>query len=502
MDTQTTKIIVQTFQEISDIVTKTMGAKGRLAIIQDEFSHPFLTDDGVTVAKECMNQADPFKKMVALSMVEAAHNTERVAFDGTTLTVLLTNEIYKAGLDLIRKGMHPQMAANLIEDESKKALEALKKDRIFIKQGSTDRFIKDVAVITTKIPEIGDIVYEAYQHAGPSMNVLIEHDRKNPTTSIEHVDGMVIDSGYFSEELKQLCGEDGRFVANDAHIVLLSQGTLTPNGFTSLFSSIHDNNPLIFCLSKDFEPEVLHKLMTTLVDNKLQFMFIFINDAKPEEVFLDIAAKTGGKIQSSALGTNDYSLEFAGVADTIIIEQDKTTIIAKGDPEAISFRLAQYKKELDDNKYSTGFIRYDVITRRMSSLDRGITKIKLAASTITEFRTIRFKLDDAIGAVRCACSEGVLLGGGKALYNASINSKAITKALRMPLRTIITNAGYKVPSKNKLKNKYTGLDVNTGSLVNLCDKGIIDGYTSITQALINATSIATSYLRAYILITK
>ena len=76
MKTKQTKIIKTTFQKMSDIVTPTMGAKGRLAVLQDEFSRPFLTDDGVTVAKECMNFEDAFEKMIAMSIIEAANNTE------------------------------------------------------------------------------------------------------------------------------------------------------------------------------------------------------------------------------------------------------------------------------------------------------------------------------------------------------------------------------------------------------------------------------------------
>ena len=96
MQTSDIKIIEQTFQKISDIVTKTMGAKGQMAIINDEFGRPILTDDGVTVAKECLN-LQGFERMIAIAMIEAASNTEKVAYDGTTLTVLLTNELYKQG---------------------------------------------------------------------------------------------------------------------------------------------------------------------------------------------------------------------------------------------------------------------------------------------------------------------------------------------------------------------------------------------------------------------
>lgn len=501
MQTSTTEIIGQTFQEISDIVTKTMGAKGQLAIISDEFSRPYLTDDGVTVARECMKQDDPFKKMVATSMIEAASNTEKTAFDGTTLTVLLTNEFYKAGQSLIKQGMHPQIASDKVKEQVDKALEFLNEETIKIDE-SNSKLVKDVANITTKIPAIGELVYDAYLHAGSQMNVIIEHDRKNPSSSIEHIDGMILDAGYFSETFKNLCNDEDRFVAENAKIILLSEGLITPVALNKFFASISDTSqPLVFILDKSFNPEALSNILNSLVENKLPFMMVFINESDAESLFLDIAAKTNGIIQSSALGTTDYIIDYAGTADKIIVEQNKTTIIASGNKDNIQKRIDSYNKELDDNKYTIGFVKQDQLTRRISNLDKGVTKIKLACSTITEFKTIRMKLDDAIGAVRCACRDGVVLGGGKTLYSISNKVEIIDKALRMPMRTIINNAGLELPSRDMLnKDKWAGLDVKRNSIVNLKNCGIIDSRTSIEQAIRNASSIACQYLKAYILI--
>ena len=501
MKTTDMKIVGKTFQKIADIVTPTMGAKGQLAILKDEFSRPYLTDDGVTVAKECLHM-EGFEQMIAISMIEAASNTERTAFDGTTLTILLTNEFYKAGMKLIKKGKHPQEAADEIIASVKTVLEALKNQRIKITE-ENDHLIKAVANITTKIPEIGELVYQAHTFAGDAMNVIIEHDRKNPQSSIEHVDGMVIDSGYFSESLRDLCGEDGKYVAENAKLILLAEGILTPTGIRTFFGSIQNKTePLIFIVDKNFNPESMKLLMDMLVENKLPFMFVFINDSKPEEIFLDIAAKTNGKIQSATIGTTDYKLDYAGTAKKIIIEQDKTTIIASGDKDAISKRLKAYQHELDENKYTVGFIRNDVITRRMSNLDKGVTKIKLACATVTEFRTIKLKLDDAIGAVRCALRDGVVLGGGKTLYRISGIVPYLKDALKAPAITIIKNAGLKVPNEEIMKDKWRGLDVKLKCTVDYLQQGIVDSYTSVEKAIINAESIATSYLRGYILIKQ
>ena len=133
MKTSKTDQIRSTFQKIADMVTPTMGARGRLAVLNDEFSRPILTDDGVTVAKEAFGMQG-FERMIAISMIEAANNTEKKAYDGTTLTILLTNEFYKQGLRWIKQGMHPQKAADQIYELANQARQHLKDYRIPLDQ--------------------------------------------------------------------------------------------------------------------------------------------------------------------------------------------------------------------------------------------------------------------------------------------------------------------------------------------------------------------------------
>lgn len=505
MKTSNTQIIRNTFQKIADIVTPTMGAKGRMAVINDEFGRPILTDDGVTVAKECLNLTE-FERMIAIAMVEASSNTEKTAYDGTTLTVLLTNELYKQGLRWVKRGMHPQIAADKLASEIRQVRKTLTHSRFF----PNPEQIQQLATITTKIPLIGELVALAYDKCGDSMNVIIEHDRKETKHSIEHTDGMILDAGYFTKELGQLCNEGDKTVFKDARLVLLAEGQMTQMDIAAFFRSIPEDSitvPFVFFVTSTFNPESMKMLLDTLIANKILFQFVFINDSNPEEVFLDLAAKTDGCIQSSALGTSEYKYHDCGFADTITIEPDKTTILRKTrDKKALAKRIEDYKKELENKQYTLGAIRENQITRRLSNLESGVTKIKIAVPTITEYMTIKLKLDDAIGAVKCAIKNGCLIGGGKALYNLGTKYfKDLRKPLQAPMKTIIKNSGLKLTLKNlKTINLHTllGLNVKTGKIVNLLESGIIDSFDSIDKALENASSIAANYLRSYIIIKK
>ena len=503
MKSSDTKVIKETFQEIADIVTPTMGARGRLAVIQDEFSRPILTDDGVTVAKECLNFKG-FKRLVALSMIEAANNTEKAAYDGTTLTLLLTNELYKQGLLWVKHGMHPQQAADLLIDR----VNNIREDLQTLKLPLTDDLVYHLANITTKIPIVAELVTEAYDKSKKTMNIMIEHDRVSQKHSVEYTEGMVLYSGYMTESLKQLCNKDDRTEFKNAAMVLLAEGSMTQHDITEFFQSIpeeHIKTPMVFFIPKSFNPESLKMLIDTLVDNQMHFQIVFINDSRPEEVFLDLAAISGGTIQDSTQGSTSYLFKHCGLASTISIEQDKTTILPTkfvvSQTDLIESRIRAYKKELKEKKYTTGMNRHTQITERLSNLESGVTKIKLALPTVTEFMTLKLKLDDAIGAIQCATKSGVLMGGGKTLFNLATKYPDMSKVLKKPLETIISNAGLKATKEVK-NNTARGYNVVKKEVVNLVSNGIIDSFDSIDVSLKNSVSIASQYLRSYILITK
>jgi chaperonin GroEL len=498
--TKETNIIKDTFQEIADIVTPTMGAKGCLAVIQSEMGHPILTDDGVTVAKSLRYEG--MKSIVASSMIEAAHNTEKIAYDGTTLTVLLTNELYKVGVKLIEAGLHPQNVAQIIEGECKYILSHMKPMDI---EFNAER-AQSLALLTTKMPAVAALVAEAYNHSN-QLNVMIEMERVEPLHSVEHTDGMLLTEGYYVDSFTALCNSGNTTDFLNARIVLLAEGMMTQNDLIQFFNSIPGSNikdNFVFVIAKTFNPESLKMLLDMLVQNQMKFQFIFINEANPNEIFLDLAAYTGGSIQDASRGTTNYKFQNAGFTPHIVIKKNET-IISKNNlkdvSEAINQRLEEYNKENSEYKYNLSQTRQYTITQRIANLTGGVTKIKLALPTITEFSTIRLKVDDGVGAVRCAIKNGLVLGGGKYLYDWAKDSNIIVieKALRAPLETITKNAGLAI---EELEVGLIGYNVNTGAKANLVEEGILDSFDSIYHAFNNASSIACNYLKAFIIIQK
>ena len=490
------------FQTVNDMVVPTMGAKGLLVALDDDFGKCTLTDDGVTVAKQAIHM-DGLDKMIAVDMIEAAATTEKEALDGTTLTILMTNEFYKWGYYEILKGRHPQVVADQLEREVRWVRDELLKERMQL----ADRNVKDVATISTKIPRVGEIVAEAYKECGKDMNVIIEHDRENTGVKIEKTDGFSIDSGFMSDAMRNLCEDGEKWEAENCHVVLLKEGIMTQVGLGNFFKSIPNdriNDPFVFMMNPNFNPNTLRLLIDALIKNNFKYQFIFVNEAKMDDIYMDVAAVTGGTVQDASAGVGDYLYEYCGFAHKVTIEIDKSIFINLDKKPEVDARVKVYKEKLK-KKYKLTGVDEAIYTRRLGALTNGIVKIKVGVPTVTEFKTLHLKLDDAIGAVKKAFENGVVLGGGKALYNVGLRTKhlGINRLLKVPMKQILSNAGIKnIPRASELAAKNLGVDVRTNKIVNLNASGILDSYTSIDEALKNASSIACSYLRTNCLIKK
>ena len=495
------KTISRVFQDVNDMVVPTMGAKGLLVALDDDLGKCTLTDDGVTVARQAIHM-DGIDKMIAVDMIEAAATTEREALDGTTLTILLTNALYQYGYKRIRKGEHPQVVADRIEKEIKIIREYLDKE----KMNMTDRYVEDIATISTKLPVVGKIIKEAYKNAGKDMNIIIEHDRDRSGVAVEHSEGFGIDSGYMSDAMRSLCEDGDKWVKDNCWVVLMKEGIMTQAGLGNFFKSIPEDkvhDPFVFIMNPNFNPNTLRLLIDTLIKNNMTYQFIFINEDKADDVYMDIAAVTGGQVQDASNGIGDYLFEYCGKAKRISIEIDKSLFVNEPNSQ-VKERIKIYKNKLK-KKFKVSRTEEVLYTKRLGALENGIVKIKVGVPTVTEYQTLRLKLDDAIGAVRKAFESGIVLGGGKTLYNIANAHPDLELAdiLKKPLRQVCVNGGIKnMPPESKLKIRNAGVNVMTGRLVDLLSAGILDSFTSIDEALKNSSSIACSYLRCNCLIKK
>ena len=190
------------------------------------------------------------------------------------------------------------------------------------------------------------------------------------------------------------------------------------------------------------------------------------------------------------------------------MDKDSTTIIdGAGDGEKIKGRIKQIKSEIETT--DSDFDR-EKLQERLAKLAGGVAVVKVGAATETEMKEKKHRVEDALQATRAALEEGIVPGGGVALLHAikavkadgaegdeATGAKIVARALEEPLRQLAENAGLEgsvVVNDVRAAKSGQGLNVDTGTMVDMVKDGIIDPAMVTRSALQNAASIAKNIL--------
>jgi len=234
----------------------------------------------------------------------------------------------------------------------------------------------------------------------------------------------------------------------------------------------------------------------------------------------DIATLTNAKVISEELGIKLEKAEatMVGTAKRIIVDKENTTIVdGGGDKKDIEKRIAQIKKQIEE---TTSDYDKEKLQERLAKLAGGVALIKAGASTETEMKAKKYKIEDAMHATRAGVEEGIVPGGGVALLRASDTAlkalkgadqdeqtgiNIIKNALEQPIKQIAQNAGADgavvVDKVRATADINFGLNAETMQYGDLLKQGVVDPAKVVRTALQNAASIASLLLTTEVLIT-
>jgi chaperonin GroEL len=239
---------------------------------------------------------------------------------------------------------------------------------------------------------------------------------------------------------------------------------------------------------------------------------------KQHELMQDLAISVGATYFSEKTGDDLSQISYAdlGHAAKVIVARDKTIILKselKVAPERIDERVAQlWEAHAQAKKKSDK----DHLLERIASLTGGIGVIYAGGNTDLEQKELYDRIDDSICAVRSALEEGILPGGGKALYEIEvfdllgeitqeeqdIAAQILQGALKAPLEQILENAGLNASDYYTLEvGEGQGLNVKTKQMGDLIKMGVVDPLKVTRSALQNAVSVATTILSTNAIIT-
>ena len=478
-------------EKLTKAVSSTLGASGQCVILEDDQGKPVITKDGVTVANS-ITLRDPVENMGATLLKEAARKTVQEAGDGTTTATVLAHSI----LTEAYKNLDKDNTRNIKEGINKAVDNVVKylENKAISVEGT---MLDDVATIScNNDKELGKIIGEAFKVAGENGVVVMEPTAED-TTELELVDGVQYDKGLTNSHF--ITSKDKRVAELDNPLVLLLESPIeSVRKIQSVLEYVIKNKKPLLIVG-DLETEVLATLAMNKVKGNIKVNVINAPTygINKKDTLSDLALLTGATVVNEDLG-DDLDVinpDFLGACDKSITNDTETILQVDTSTEDIKKLISSVKKLIAKAKSPGEVIRLE---KRLARLSGKVAVVKVGANSEIELKEKSDRVEDAICATKAAVKEGIVSGGGIALLDASKETKAKTtgekillEAIKAPFKTILNNAGLEEVGTPE---EGMGVNVITGDIVNMVDKGIIDPLLVTKSALKHAASVATTIL--------
>lgn len=514
--------ILRGVNTLANAVKVSLGPRGRCVML--EAHHPMfppkLTKDGVSIAKEIRDFADPFENAGANIIRQAASATSEQAGDGTTTATLLAQVIYQKGLDALAGGSNPVALKRGIDAAVTAVVEHIKS----IAQPVTDNeTIARVGTISSNGDRaLGELIAKAMEKVGKDGVITITESADSETT-LKIVEGMQLDRGWLNH----------MFVANaerletvfDNPLIFITERKLftMTQELSALFSQLIPLHRPVLIIAGDYD----QPFVITLITNNQQGVLKTVPIKAPafgdlrRATLEDIAIVTGGYAFTEDCGRSleSATLEDFGSATRVTIGKGFTTIAGgKGSPEAKEARMTLLRSLIPVTENQLDAER---MKQRLARLSAGVAEIRVGAATEAEQREKQDRVDDAVCATKAAVEEGIVAGGGLALLSAyaavdallrnrpphdeSVGIHIILEVIEEPMRQICLNAGADAESviaacRENIVNLADepehgwGYNAATEKFEDLIESGVIDPAQVVRCALQNAASCASTLL--------
>lgn len=503
---------------LADAVKVTLGPRGRnvamyqkAALRDSDYSdraqvgaHVLMTNDGVTIARSIV-LADPAENMGAQLVREAAIKANDDAGDGTTTAIVLAQALLQGAYRAVAAGSDPLALRRGIKVVGDAAFQALKARSVPV---DTEEALASVAAISCQDAELGALVGKAL-HAVGLEGVVNVDDSRRMDTELDIAEGIVFDRGLTNP---YLATDPARGIAELDHpYILLTDKTL---------SNAQDLIPAMICAAEDGRDFLLISdgiegdALAMVIENKRQGDMGVACVLAPEYGegrrwrMDDLAVQTGGMFVTAegGLSLQDVTRDMLGGAERVVVDRKRTTIIGgEGDPTAVEERVAQLRYYAENTSYEFNRKRH---AERLAKFVSGVASIKVGGVTEAEQWERKMRVEDAVNAARAAFEEGVVAGGGTALFDVAcelqgmadglegderVGARIALDALRAPLRQIADNAGKDgsaVAARVAEMNEGVGYDAGSDRYVDMVKEGILDPLSVTRTALEAALSVA------------
>lgn len=502
--------IIEGIDILANAVKVTLGPGGRNVIIARDGQPPISTKDGVTVARH-VRLRDAHHDAGAQVVLEAASRTNDVAGDGTTTATVLAQAIVHAGRRALAGGHQPKALKHGMELAKDDIITQLKSHA---RPVETSEQIANVGTISANGDKIvGDALAAAMDKVG-SRGIITIEDAKGIDTQLELIDGVRLDRGYTSPYFVNDV-EHMQVTFEDAYVLISDRTFKTIPEVLPLLERISKEGKPLLIIADEVKDDALKLMTMNKMRGQLHVCVIVAPGRGSSRIDLlgDLAAVLGGTVISTGddhVGA-ELTLDQLGRCSKIVVTRTNTTLIGgagdKGQDSSkdVRKRGIEEKIHLDPtiDELELGRLR-----ERLGILCGAAAIIKVGGSTEVELGERRDRIVDALNATQAAADEGIITGGGTALYRAAhraslerdrsidestrVGYDIVVSACSAPIRQILENAGFnaeKILAQVDMLEIEQGFDAAAGQFVNMYEHGVIDPVKVSRSALENAVSV-------------
>tara|TARA_R110002020_G_scaffold369054_5_gene580825 strand:- start:475 stop:2070 length:1596 start_codon:yes stop_codon:yes gene_type:complete len=495
---------------LAKAVKSTLGPGGRNVLIRNHGSIPFLTKDGVTVARNIQFK-DPVKHAGAELIRNVSVKTNEVAGDGTTTATILSQSIIQKGFEAYKS--HDGLL-NMVQVKEG-IMEAMKvvMDKIGERAmdiSSQEDLINVATISANGDSKIGELIGKAYDKVGKEGIISVEKSITEKT-NVELVDGMRIDSGYLSHYFTSAATK--KCELNKPKVLVYSGEISSTRSLEGVFKySLGKGAPLVI-VADDFSGNVVPELIANKIEAGLRICLIKSPRFGERRVDLmkDLAAVIGAKHISAETNFNlrNISETDLGTCDTFTSTFHHTTFTGGPSTPRLEKRINEVKFDLESAENNYEKEQFD---KRIAALQGGIGVIYVGGHTELEVEEAKYRIEDALNATKSALEKGVVAGGGITLRDIqkeivtemgdniaelmkhsssnAVGFMILVDAIGTPFKTILENAGM-LEAVNKDYKELSGYNVRTKKFTeNVVKDGILDPAKVTLEAVHNAASIS------------
>jgi archaeal chaperonin len=495
---QAQKMNIMAAKLVAETVRTTLGPKGMDKMIVDSLNDVIVTNDGVTILQE-MQIEHPAAKMI----VEVAKTQEDEVGDGTTTAVVIAGELLKNAETLIEQEVHPTVIARgyrLAEAKAQEILKSMGED-VTIKDTSLLNKIAMTAM-TGKGAEnakekLADIVVKSVITVTENNENGIELDKDNikvekkvgaSVEESELVKGIVLDKERVHSGMP-IKIEDAKIALIDSSIEIKS---------TEIDAKIQITDPSQMQAFLDKEEEMLRDKVNKIFESGAN---VLICQKGIDDLAQHFLAKKG-----------IYAIRRAKQSDMVALSKatNGNIITNLDDLSKDDLGCAGYVGEVKVGDENMTYIKDCKNPKSVTLLIRGGTE-----HVVDE---VKRAVTDAVGDVAAALKVGKVVAGAGApelelarnlrKYAESLSGReqlavqAFASSMEVIPRTLAENAGIdpidsitELKAAHDKKQKWAGINVFTGKVMDAWQKGVIEPLKIKTQAIASASEVAVMILR-------